>query len=347
MLLKNVKNKWRLQIAGGCVLILLCVLGAGIITFRHFYPAIFISLSQMIGPMAGQIKEQHTTGVTLGLEVHSGKTSKAQQTTYFSFHPEETWIEVEATLRILSDTEHPAVYALTGLVDYVQVPLTVTQISYPVYPIEAEPSEPITLNFSFVIPNQPGRHQLFLTLFREIDMREKEAYFRDFQAVIISDIVIGEDALPELVYQEAPYIEPDDPHYDIQGVHINQDLQGYRQPWISATVMSGEIVDYYVHLSNEALPAHPYVLVAWLDWQQIPLGAGATPAFFGYIENSQRQTIPAQVTIPADRGEGSGDIHSLQLLYVAYPYQYMTRRVEDAPTPHFFFSQRTALFVGE
>ena len=173
------------------------------------------------------------------------------------------------------------------------------------------------------------------------------SYFRGLEAVIILDIVIGHDTFPEIVYQEAPYTFEFKPKHDVGGAHINQDVSDHRQPWISATVTSGEVVDYYIHLGNEALPAHPYVLVAWLDWQQIPLGAGATPAFFGYIENSQRQILPAKVEIPANRAGNSGDIHELQLLYVAYPYYHMTRRTEGAPRPHYFFSQRTALIAGE
>lgn len=354
MFLRKAKNKRLLLMVAGGVLALLCVSVTGILLLRQFYPysSIAYALARIFGPMPGQMKDSHTMGVMADLEVHSGATIREEQTTYFIFQDGEASIEVAATLQIISESEHTETYALAGLLDYVQVPLTVTQTAYPVYLVEAEPYKPVYVDFRFSMPNQPGRHQLWLVLFQEIDMSGGlESYLKDFQAALAFDIVIGEDVVPEIVYEEAPVVFEFDPKLDVGGIQINQDPRDGRQPWISATVTSGAVVDYYIHVGNDAedvfLPAHPYVLVAWLDWQQVPLGAGDTPAFFGYIEDGQRHVIPAQVEIPADRMGHAGAIHELQLLYIAYPYAHMTPRTEGAPRPHYYFSQRTALIPAE
>jgi len=356
MFLRKVKNKSLLIIAG-CAIVMLCAVG--VISLRYAYPSAMLLYqkrwsrhSEKAQPPEG-FESFRSGGLAVGLSVHSGEYNDETKETYLPYQNHKTSVELAATLRIRSDFPQTEVYALAVLMDYVQIPLTVTHTSYPVYFFQADPSDPMSIDFSLSIPNQPGRHQMCLVLFQGADVNRlnNEAY-GFLESANIYDIIIGEDTVPEIVYQEAPMVFEFDPKLDVGGIQINQDPRDGRQPWISATVTSGAVVDYYVHVGNdgddEFLPAHPYVLVAWLDWQQIPLGAGDTPAFFGYIEDGQRHIIPAQVEIPADRMGHAGAIHELQLLYITYPHARMTRYPQEgAPWLHSFFSQRTALIPGE
>ncbi|NBD34417.1 MAG: hypothetical protein GVY30_00275 [Chloroflexi bacterium] len=347
MILHRLRTNRRLLIAGGGILTLLLVLVFGIVALRYFYPSTILPVLHQLNLASGQIQEQSFTGLALDLEVHSGEYSREEQTTYFPFHDEASSIEVAATLGIRSDSEEREVYTLAVLMDYEQIPLTVTHTSLPIYRIEAEPYEPMDLDFSISIPNQAGRRQLFLVLFQEIEMSDADAYYRGLETVHITDIVIGDDVTPDIVYEEVPNTFELDPEDNVGGPHLNQDASDHRQPWFSATVTSDEAISYAIHLGNNSLPAHPYALIVWLDKHQIPLGAGKSPAFFGYIEDDERQVIPAEIKIPPDNLGSPGDIHELQLLYITYPYYPITRRAEGMPEPHFEFTRRTALLVGE
>lgn len=356
----NAQNKRLLLIVGICAIVVLGVVGV----LRHAYPSVRLLFHKRLlfrkrwsvpseEAQAQAPEGFRSGGLAVGLDVHSGEYNDETKETYFPYQDHRTSVELAATLRIRSDFTQTEVYALAVLLDYVQIPLTVTHTSYPVYLVQAEPYDPMSIDFSLSIPNQPGRHQLCLVLFQGADVnRLNRVSYGFLEAANIYDIVIGEDTVPEIVYQEAPMVFEFDPKLDVSGVQINQDPRDGRQPWISATVPSGKVVDYYVHVGNagddEWLPAHPYVLVAWLDWQQIPLGAGDTPAFFGYLEAGERQIIPAQVEIPADRMGNAGVLHELQLLYIAYPHARMTPYPQEgAPWPRAWFSQRTTLIAGE
>jgi len=330
------KNQRWLLILSGCLLGFLLVVS--FIAVRYLSPATLLAISQIT--KSNQIQERSFKGLALDLDIHSGKYNYEKRITYLPYQNAKTYLELVATLELRSDSEQTETYALAVVVDYVQVPLTVTYTSYSTYMIQAEPYVPMEIDFSFAIPNQPGRHQLCLVLFQGADMERLNNGARSgiLETVHTSDIVVGErDAFPETVYHEAPYTRSYDSKYDVGGIIINQYIDNDRQAWISATVTSGDGVDYYIHLGDETQPAHPYVLLAWLDWHQIPLGNAGTP-----IENEQRQTIPAKVNVPMAVG-----IHELQVLYIAYPYYPASRLTDADPTPRFHFSLRTALIVDE
>lgn len=258
-------------------------------------------------------------GVATGLRVHTGEYVRETQTTYLSYENDQAQIELSATWRMRSDFPQTETFALAILVDYTQVPIIINNIPQPMHIVRAESNEPLEIDFSFTVPNQRGKHQICLVLFQGIDTHRLDEDFRYGQGLVvthISDVVVGgDDTPPEVNYQAASHVRPDDPDYDIDGININRDLHNYRQSWVTETIRPGKVLDYFIHLSNESDQDKPYVLVAWLDWQQIPLGEGESPAFFGEIKSGEQQVVTATVTVPTIE-----KIHELQVLYIKYPH---------------------------
>jgi hypothetical protein len=89
------------------------------------------------------------------------------------------------------------------------------------------------------------------------------------------------------------------------------------------------------------------VLVAWLDWQQIPLGEGESPAFFGEIKSGEQQVVTTTVTVPTIE-----KIHELQVLYIKYPHYPavpgdISAHTENHPSYFVRSSLRVALVSDE
>lgn len=279
-------------------------------------------------------------GVSIGLIVDTGEYVRERQTTYLVYEDDQAQKEVAATWRMRSDFPQTETFALVVLVDYAQVPIIIDDVPHETHVFRADPGDPLEIDFGFTVPNRPGKHQVCVVLFQGVDTHRLDDRFRFGQGLVathISDVIIGgDDVPPEITYQKASYARPDDPDYDISGVNLNRDPQVYRQSWVTETVRPGEVLEYCIHLGNESDQDKPYALVAWLDWQQIPVGQGETPAFYGQIKAREQQAITTAVAVPT-----TGQIHELQVLYVKHPYH----PPQDLPRPR--SSLRVALIPND
>jgi len=130
-------------------------------------------------------------------------------------------------------------------------------------------------------------------------------------------MVIGNSRQPPaMATQPALQTKPKASQVDFSGVLVSHDAGDNRTAWITETVGQDQTLDYYIHLGNDEHPDVPYAVVAFLDWQQVPIAANGKETVFGVIEKGGRLTLPAEVQIPS-----TGHVHELQIVYIVDPYR--------------------------
>ena len=260
-----------------------------------------------------------TYGVGTRVDIYTGRFSPHEGLVYFPLEPDLEQVDLKGTLWLHSDLPRPETYALVALVDYVQVPVVISATYQLAHTVRVEPNSRAKIDFALTIPNQKGKHKLALLVFQAPDAHHQNDRFRFLTDVCfyqVLNVVIGDDeSLPTVVYQQAPNTEPSTSQVEFSGILINRDTHDNRTAWLTETVHSQQVLTYYIHLGNDGSARVPYALVAFLDWQQIPIKGYEEKAFFGLIERDGRLTLPTEVQIPS-----TGAIHELQVIYVIDPY---------------------------
>ena len=308
----NRRTRIRLVIVATCIAALA---GLSVYAWRVAYPAFARRLSYQAARTSTR-----GGGVGMHLDVHTGESSSAQRITTFSFDGGANHVALTGTLTLHSGFPQDETYALVALVDYGQVPVEIEGLDQAVHVIHAGPHSDMAIDLSLAVPNQEGLHKLLLLLFRAPDAHPLDERFRFLTDSMCHsytwDVVIGDSRQPPaMTTQPAPQTEPEVSQVDFSGVLVNRDGGDNRMAWITETVDQDRTLDYYIHLGNDGHPDAPYAVVAFLDWQQVPVMAHGKGAFFGVIERGGRLTLPAEVQIPS-----TGDVHELQVLYIVDPY---------------------------
>jgi hypothetical protein len=312
MIFANRKTRIRLGIVATCVAALA---GLSVYAWRVAYPAFARRLSYQAARTSTR-----GGGVGMRLDVQMGESSSAQRITTFPFEAGANHVELAGTLTLHNGFPQDETYALVALIDYRQVPIEIEELDQPVHVVRAGPHSEVALDFALNVPNQEGLHKLLLLLFRAPDAHPLDERFRFLTDGMCHsytwDVAIGNSRQPPaMTTQSAPRTRPDVSQFDFSGVLVNRDGRDNRTAWITETVGQGQTLDYYIHLGNDGHPDSLYAVVAFLDWQQVPIAANGEKIFFGVIERGGRLTLPAEVQILS-----TGDVHELQVLYIVDPY---------------------------
>ncbi|MGI8549453.1 MAG: hypothetical protein ACR2PL_01465 [Dehalococcoidia bacterium] len=134
---------------------------------------------------------------------------------------------------------------------------------------------------------------------------------------------------PVITYPDVGQSSPN-PALPLDGIFVDQEAHpGQLQAWTSQGVSAGETVHYYVHLGNKSRATYTFALLAFLDYQQIPLDGQRGRAVFGSLAAGAQGVVPGQVMAPAASG-----VHELMVLWVENPYHAL-EYPPDGPTRQF------------
>lgn len=263
--------------------------------------------------------KMETYGVGTRVDIRTGRFSPNEGLVHFPLETDLKQVDLRGTLWLHSDLPKTETYALVALVDYIQAPVVVSETSRSAHIVQVKPHSRAKVDFALTIPSQEGRHKLALLIFQAPETHRLDDKFRFLTDGMcfyqVLDVVIGDDEIfPTVVYQQAPETKSNVSQVEFSGILINRDAHNNRTAWLTETVHSQQTLTYYVHLGNDGRSRVPYALIAFLDWQQIPVAGEGSEAFSGFIEEGGRLTLPAEVRIPSE-----GSAHELQVIYVPDP----------------------------
>jgi len=264
--------------------------------------------------------KMETYGVGTRVDIHTGEFFPNEGLVHFPLEADLTQVNLKGTLWLHSDLPRAETYALVALMDYIQTPIVISETAKSVNIVQIESYSRAKIDFELTIPNQEGRHKLVLLIFQAPEVHRLDDKFRFLTDGMcfyqVLDVTIGDDEiLPRVVYQQVPETKPNVSQIEFNGLLINRDAHNNRTAWLTETVRPQQTLTYYVHLGNDGHSRAPYALVAFLDWQQIPIAEDESKVVFGLIEENGRLTLPTEVQIPP-----KDSIHELQIIYVPDPY---------------------------
>lgn len=173
------------------------------------------------------------------------------------------------------------------------------------HPFNPENTEEAShLDFEFTVAPRAGRHMISFLLFTftENVAEYKRPEFQRAQmmnAVAIA-VIVNQNSTIGQIYSDTPDDEQAvDQNYGLSGsVIINKDPKTFTTPWFNEVInKNSPSLDYYIHLGNAQKEPYPYLLLAFLDWKQVPLRDGKV-AFGSILDGLERQTIRGSVTSP-------------------------------------------------
>ncbi|NBI31261.1 hypothetical protein ERL59_20250 [Chengkuizengella sp. YPA3-1-1] len=65
--------------------------------------------------------------------------------------------------------------------------------------------------------------------------------------------------------------------------------------WTSQKILDGKNLDYFLHVGNNSNTKLKFVLVGFLDWNQIPLNSNSQKVFYGELKPKHRGIIKGEI----------------------------------------------------
>jgi len=222
----------------------------------------------------------------------------------------------------LLNQQEAETYLLTCLIDYIQHPCTYNGEKQMRYRIVMGKNEQRDIAFETPELHQ-GFHDLMILAIAkpdEHDLSEDFRYSTDFNYLYASRAVV----LADNTRTQSPTVEyiPGAPQPDrlspLNGVVVNQDdTPGVLRAWLYQKTKAGDILEYFIHLGNDAGPSYTYAVMSFLDYQQIPLNDEYETAFVS-LPAGTGITLSGYFEAPQDAG-----IYELMVVIVRNPYQLL------------------------
>jgi hypothetical protein len=243
------------------------------------------------------------------------------------------------SLGLILFTGQDAVFLVTALLDYQQIPFTLDGKDGLLHEVEVEAGKDLFIPVQVDVQGA-GAHDLLFVAFRDPDQRPLDHDFRTslcrlggFRSVVI----VGEDEQPvrtmqpdavgvspppdvdwgpRLLFAEAGNIHPSQPDGQMKMVQQRQ---------------SGDIFDYSLWMSNveSDTPSIDYGLVRFLNYRQIDFKG--KDWFVAHLDENQEMILNDSLVLPTQSG-----INELQIIYVYDPYKSLLRK--EVTTPFIYAS---------
>jgi hypothetical protein len=236
-------------------------------------------------------------------------------------------------------------FAITCLIDYVQTPCAVDQ---PFVQIESlAPMAELLLPLEIPVQGE-GLHDLSVLFAIDPfpDRDDPEAYdrFRNIDDVRINLYVNGIAAAP-IPIVEVPPGQLDAFNGGFVASPLAQPIDETSKRitwWTRTTVPAGELFDFYIHLNNQGIRAFDDAMMAFIDYEQVPIYRQGQPQIPFYVRsrNGVWQPVAVQVRAPTEPG-----IYEFMVVGMTEPFSRLEINGEYVGTQSVHSSVRIRLEV--
>ncbi len=241
-------------------------------------------------------------------------------------------LPLDLTLRMLNLYPDKTTMLYMVLVD--GQPITITMASQ----VSTRHVQPLPYNTLLSLPISirpltPGFHDVILVGFANPyrhDMESGEWYnsSQDFIAYRLS-VIVGEP----LAQAHKPFDEP--PlflrEYDLGPVLTLSDRADVPHQWLTTTLSPGQRITYYIFTSaiSSQTPCDEFALIAFLDYQPVPINAGINSPYYARVCNRHTARIQGEIKAPLEPGP-----HELILMRIPNPHApFMVIRAQPGVNP--------------
>ncbi len=225
----------------------------------------------------------------------------------------------KAFLRLLN-RQKAETYLLTCLIDYEQVPCTYEDKTTVLYKINMSENEDRLIRFE-TMPLSNGFHDFSILAIARPDQHDLNQKYR-----LSTDLNYFYPTRAVILVGQPPY-QPSTLDFEhgnvrnyseseLNGVVINTVADSRIIPgWFVQNVKQNELVNYYIHLGNDNGPTQTYVVMSFLDFQQIPVSTHQKNRYV-LLNPHERIDIPTSIKVPKENG-----VHELMVIIAHRPFQ--------------------------
>lgn len=212
-------------------------------------------------------------------------------------------------------------YLLTCLVDYRQVPCVFDGHQQLLYEMNMEDFEERLI--AFETPRlETGLHDLMLLAFAKPDVHDVSQQYRlstdlNYLTAPRAVVLVGDEAwkTPKMTITVTG-TQPLD--YPLTGIVVNREEQPLEmRAWLTETVQTGELVDFVIHMGNKG-PSHTAAVVAFLDYEQVPLDGANQWVSYVSLPTNTYATLSGQFEAPQEPG-----VHEFVIVWAHNPFSML------------------------
>jgi hypothetical protein len=215
-------------------------------------------------------------------------------------------------------------YLITCLVDYQQVPCVFDGQQRLLYRVDMGDFEDQTVPFE-TPPLVPGFHDVALLAFAKPNVHDLSRQYRfstDFHYLYAPRLVLltGDEPwqVPSIEYTITG-TEPISRTVPLEGLVVNREKQELEiQAWLTQEVGAGEIIEYFVHMGNDTGPSRTFAVMAFLDYEQIPLDGAEQWVAYVSLPTGTRAVLPGNLVAPQEMG-----VHEFMVVWAYDPYHML------------------------